>query len=80
MTRFQRILRQKVKLSDEPAWRLAQMFGIDPTALSRWITGYSVPNPDDERVQKLAIHLGISPRIFPNAQREIKTTAEGARP
>jgi len=52
---------EKIKLSQEPAYRLAWKVGIHPVLLSKWLHGYEKPKPDDPRITKLGKLLGLRP-------------------
>ncbi len=52
---------ERIKLSDEPAYRLAWKVGIHPVLLSKWLHGYEKPKPDDPRIIKLSKLLGLRP-------------------
>jgi hypothetical protein len=50
-----------LKLSDEPAYRIAQKAGLDPTLLSKIIRGIVKVKQNDQRVLAVAQILGINP-------------------
>lgn len=50
-----------VKLAQEPAYRIAKRAGIHPVTLSKLVTGYLEPAPDDHRVLAVAKVLGLPP-------------------
>ncbi|MEA1947002.1 MAG: helix-turn-helix transcriptional regulator [Thermodesulfobacteriota bacterium] len=53
-------LRAKIKLNNIPAYRIAQLAGMDPSTLSKLICGISTIKPNDPRVIKVGEVLGIS--------------------
>ena len=53
-------LRVKVKMNNIPAYRIAQLAGMDPSTLSKLICGISTIKPNDQRVIKVGEVLGIS--------------------
>jgi hypothetical protein len=50
-----------VKLSDTPAYKLAQKAGVDPVLLSKLIRGIIRPKPNDNRVIMIGALLGLKP-------------------
>lgn len=52
---------ERIKLSDEPAYKLAWKVGIHPVLLSKWLHGYEKPKLDDPRIIKLSKLLGLRP-------------------
>ena len=66
---------ERIKLSDEPAYRLAWKADIHPVLLSKWMHGYENPKRDDPRITKLGKLLGLKPEEcfsseegFPNGE------------
>jgi hypothetical protein len=53
-------IRDAVKLSRRPAYRIAREAGVDPTVLSKIINGYYNLKPGDLRVAAVARVLGIN--------------------
>jgi hypothetical protein len=54
-----------VKLADRPAWKIAMEAGVNPTVLSRLISGSSRCRPDDPRLLRVAEILGVPrERVF----------------
>ncbi len=49
-----------VRMSDKPQYRLAQVCGLNPVVLSRWLRGASIPNEDNDCLLKLADYLHVS--------------------
>ena len=49
-----------LKMADEPAWKIAQSAEVDPSILSKIITGMIHVRPGDERVLRVAKVLGLS--------------------
>jgi hypothetical protein len=63
--RVSRELVAAVKLADRPAWRIAVEAGINPTVLSRLLSGYQRPRPGDPRLLRVAEILGVPrERVF----------------
>jgi hypothetical protein len=50
-----------LKLSDDPAYRIAQKAGLDPSVLSKIIRGIVCVKPNDQRVLAVGRVLGIPP-------------------
>jgi hypothetical protein len=53
-------LRIKIKVNNIPAYRVAQLAGMDPSTLSKLLCGISRIKPNDPRVIKVGKVLGIS--------------------
>lgn len=51
----------KLKLHKEPAYRIAQMAGVNPTTLSKLIHGAEPIRPDDDRLLRVGRILGLEP-------------------
>ena len=51
----------EVKLNELPAYRLAQMAGINPNELSKLINGIVKVKPQDERIIRVGKVLGLDP-------------------
>lgn len=63
--RVSRDLIAAIKLADRPAWRIATEAGVNPTVLSRLISGYQRPKPNDARLLRVAKILGFpADRVF----------------
>jgi transcriptional regulator with XRE-family HTH domain len=62
-----------IKLADLPMWKIATANGVSPTVLSRWVSGYQRPQPDDPRLLRIAAALGVPPeRLFePESTHEL---------
>ncbi len=54
-------LRAAIKLGEEPAYRIAQQAGLNPSTLSKLICGIEQPKPNDPRVLSVGKVLGLSP-------------------
>ena len=52
----------RVKLNDEPGYRIAQAANLDPSVLSKLLHGITRIKPMDERVIKVGRILGLSPK------------------
>jgi len=52
--------RTRIKLHELPAYRIAQKAGIDPSTLSKLISGISTVRENDERIIRVAAVLGLS--------------------
>jgi transposase-like protein len=66
---------ERIKLSDEPAYKLAWKVGIHPVLLSKWLHGYEKPKHSDTRITELGKLLGLRPEEcfsseegFPNGE------------
>jgi hypothetical protein len=54
-----------VKLADRPAWKIALEADVNPTVISRLITGAIRPKPNDPRLLRVGKVLGLLPeKIF----------------
>lgn len=51
----------QLKLSNEPAYKLAWEAGLHPNTLSKYVTGYLRPHPYDERLIRVGVLLGLEP-------------------
>ncbi len=66
----------KLKLHSDPAYRIAQMAGVNPTTLSKLIHGAEPIRPDDDRLLRVGRILGLEPdEIF--VSREVALAARG---
>jgi hypothetical protein len=54
-------LKVAIKLNEEPAYRIAQKAGIDPSTLSKLIHGFYQIKPNDPRIISVGRILGIPP-------------------
>ena len=50
-----------IKLHPEPAYRLAQEAGVNPSVLSKLMRGYQPVEVGDKRIEAIGNLLGISP-------------------
>jgi transcriptional regulator with XRE-family HTH domain len=60
MIRVSDKLRIRIKVNNIPAYRIAQLAGMDPSTLSKLLCGISRIKPNDPRVIKVGKVLGIS--------------------
>ena len=60
MIRVSDKLRIRIKVNNVPAYRIAQLAGMDPSTLSKLLCGISRIKPNDPRVIKVGKVLGIS--------------------
>jgi len=51
----------RLKLHSEPAYRIAQQAGVNPTTLSKLINGAEPVRPADDRILRVAKILGLEP-------------------
>jgi len=51
----------RLKLHSDPAYRIAQMAGVNPTTLSKLINGAEPIRPDDDRILRVGRILGLEP-------------------
>jgi len=51
----------RLKLHSEPAYRIAQMAGVNPTTLSKLINGAEPIRPADDRILRVGRILGLEP-------------------
>ena len=54
-------LKIMIKLSEEPAYKLAQKAGLNPSTLSKLICGIEEVKPNDLRVISVGRVLGLRP-------------------
>ena len=59
MIRISDKLRIKIKVNNIPAYRIAQLAGMDPSTLSKLLCGISRIKPNDPRVLAIGKVLGI---------------------
>jgi hypothetical protein len=60
MLKVSRIFLTQLKLNEQPAYRVAQMAGIDPVVLSKLINGMLPLRPHDERIVAVGRILGLA--------------------
>ena len=51
----------RLKLHTDPAYRIAQMAGVNPTTLSKLINGAEPVRLDDDRILRVGRILGLEP-------------------
>lgn len=51
----------RLKLHSDPAYRIAQMAGVNPTTLSKLINGAEPLRPTDDRIVRVGRILGLEP-------------------
>ena len=51
----------RLKLHSDPAYRIAQQAGVNPTTLSKLINGAEPIRPDDDRIVRVGRILGLEP-------------------
>lgn len=56
-----RKLIEKLKLADQPQYKLAWAANVNPTTLSKLINGIEKPKPNDPRIISVGHVLGIPP-------------------
>ncbi len=59
MLKVSRAFLIRLKLHKEPAYRIAQRAGVNPSVLSRLIRGIEPVRPGDDRVRRVAEVLGL---------------------
>ena len=60
MVRVSREFKVRLKLADQPAYKIANQAGINPNTLSNLINGIELLRPNDERIGRVAALLGMS--------------------
>ena len=50
----------ELRLHPEPAYRIAQKAGVNPTTLSKLVNGIEAVRPNDERILRVAKVLGLA--------------------
>jgi plasmid maintenance system antidote protein VapI len=69
MTMISRRFLVELKLHPEPAYRIAQQAGLNPTTLSKLIHGAEPIRPDDDRIMRVGKILGLeSHEVFMNVE------------
>ena len=59
----------RLKLHRDPAYRIAQMAGVNPTTLSKLINGAEPMRPADDRIVRVGRILGLEPdEVFDSRQ------------
>lgn len=59
----------RLKLHKEPAYRIAQMAGVNPTTLSKLINGAEPIRPSDDRILRVGRILGLEPdQVFDSSE------------
>jgi transcriptional regulator with XRE-family HTH domain len=61
MVKISQEFKSRLKLCDKPAYKIANEAGVNPTTLSKLINGIEPVKPNDERINRVAAILGISP-------------------
>ena len=51
----------RLKLHRDPAYRIAQQAGVNPTTLSKLINGAEPVRPSDDRIVRVGRILGLQP-------------------
>ena len=63
-----------IKLADRPAWRIAVEAGINPTTLSRLVSGSLRARPNDARLLRVAEILGVPhDQVFAPAVESVRS-------
>ncbi len=60
MVKVSREFKARLKLADEPAYKIANQAGVNPTTLSKLVNGIEPVKPNDERIGRVAALLGMS--------------------
>lgn len=55
-------LKVAIKFHSEPAYRLAQKVEMNPSVLSKLMTGYQQVEDGDKRIEAIGSLLGINPQ------------------
>lgn len=61
MDQLSRRFLAELKLHPEPAYRIAQKAGVNPTTLSKLINGAEPLRPSDDRIVRVGRILGLEP-------------------
>ena len=56
-----RELKIRLKLDHEPAYKIAQQAGVNPSKLSKLVNGIERLRPGDDRIVRVARILGLTP-------------------
>ena len=72
MIRASREFLIRLKLNDEPIYRICQQAGVNASTLSRLINGIDSVKPGDERIIRVAEVLGLDPdEAFETAEIQV---------
>jgi hypothetical protein len=61
MVRISREFKVRLKLNEQPAYKIAYQAGVNPTTLSKLVNGIEPLKPNDERIGRIATVLGMDP-------------------
>lgn len=59
MVRVSREFKARLKLADQPAYKIANLAGVNPTTLSKLVNGIEPVKPNDDRIGRVAALLGL---------------------
>ena len=72
MVKVSKEFKTRLKLNDQPAYKLAIKAGINPNTLSKLINGIEPIKPNDERIGRIAQVLGLPlAEAFENTPEEV---------
>ncbi len=60
MVKISREFKARLKLADQPAYKIANQAGVNPTTLSKLVNGIEPVKPQDERIGRVAAVLGMA--------------------
>ena len=71
MVKVSREFKARLKLADQPAYKIANQAGVNPTTLSKLVNGIEPVRPNDERIRRVAQVLDLRPEeAFTEVTRE----------
>ncbi len=59
MVNVSKEFKARLKLADQPAYKIANQAGVNPTTLSKLVNGIEPVKPNDERIERVAAVLGL---------------------
>jgi hypothetical protein len=59
MVKISREFKARLKLADQPAYKIANRAGVNPTTLSKLVNGIEPVKMNDERIERVAAILGM---------------------
>jgi hypothetical protein len=60
MVKVSREFKARLKLNEQPAYKIANQAGVNPTTLSKLVNGIEPVRPNDERIGRVATLLGLN--------------------
>jgi hypothetical protein len=60
MVKVSREFKTRLKMHEQPAYKIAHRAGINPTTLSKLVNGIEPIKLNDERISRVAVVLGLN--------------------